>query len=69
MLLIDAGAVNFEGISGDDLLDAWIFCSGDELVSEVWSAGRLKVEKGLHCTRSYIARRFRQTLLDLRSAF
>jgi len=52
-----------EGVSGDALLDRWIFARGD--IDTVWRAGRAVVRDGRHVARDAIAARYRRTLARL----
>ncbi len=56
------------GLSQDTILDAWIFACGDELVSDVWSAGRHVVKDGIHANRDRIASQYSNTIKKLRRA-
>lgn len=51
------------GVSGDALLDRWIFAQGK--VDAVWRAGRQVVRDGRHVGRAAIAARYGQTLRRL----
>lgn len=64
----DTGDLRLEGLTGDQLLDAFIFAGRDGLVSELWSAGRHVVRDGRHIAHDRIAARFRATLRRLRDA-
>jgi formimidoylglutamate deiminase len=52
----------------DTILDAWIFAGSDDLVSDVWAAGRHMVRGGSHVHRERITRDFAQTIFRLREA-
>ena len=54
-----------DGISGDTLLDRWIFASARPMVDCVWRAGRRVVVDGLHINRDKIAAVYRTTLTRL----
>jgi len=50
----------YTGVSeGDGILDGWIFASGNEAVTDLWSAGRHMVRGGRHLAREAITRRYR----------
>lgn len=68
MLALDTGSIHLEGRSGDAALDAWIFAGDDRLVSDVWSAGRHRVQNGAHIARASIVAAYRKTLADLAGA-
>jgi formimidoylglutamate deiminase len=53
------------GNSEDYVLDCWIFASGNQAVTDVWSAGRHVVQDGRHVHRDSIASRYRTCLASL----
>jgi formimidoylglutamate deiminase len=55
-------------LTGDTVLDTWIFASDDSLVTDVWSAGRHNVTGGKHIHNDQITARFTQTMIRLRQA-
>ncbi|MCH2191075.1 MAG: formimidoylglutamate deiminase [Gammaproteobacteria bacterium] len=70
--LADLVALNTEhenliGLVGDQLLDAWIFSSDDDIVTDVWAAGRHVVTDGRHKARDKISADFKQTIIRLRA--
>lgn len=60
LVAIDGGDIAFHGVSGDRLLDAWIFAADDRVVTDVWSAGRHCVVEGRHEHRDRIIERYRR---------
>lgn len=54
---LDLGAAGLHGLSGDRILDGWIFAARDGTVRELWSAGRHCVSEGRHISRAAIAAR------------
>jgi formimidoylglutamate deiminase len=68
LLAPDTGDLRLAGLTGDQLLDAFIFAGSDGLVTDLWSAGRNVVREGRHIARDRIAARFRSTLRRLRDA-
>ncbi len=54
------------GLSNDTVLDTWIFASNDNIVSDVWAAGRHMVRDGRHSRRDHISNKFLQTIKRLR---
>lgn len=68
LVALDGAALAFESRRGDDLLDAWIFAGDDDLVRDVWSAGRHVVRDGRHPAREQVAKRYRATLGRLLAA-
>ena len=65
LLTLSADHPAMYGKSGDDILDAWIFCAGAGAVDCVWSAGHKVVSGGAHAERERIAARFKRTLEKL----
>jgi formimidoylglutamate deiminase len=69
LVALDGGALALAGLTGDRLLDAWIFAGDDcGTVRDVWSAGRHAVRGGAHPARAAVEARFRATLARLRDA-
>jgi formimidoylglutamate deiminase len=68
LLALDASQVDLEGVSGDRLLDRWIFACGERAVADVWAAGRHVVHEGRHVHRAPIEARYRAVQRALRSA-
>ena len=67
LFALDSTAPALAGLSGDRMLDTWIFAGGDALVSDVWAAGRHVVTSGAHIKRDAIAARFNTVIARLRS--
>lgn len=65
LLSLDADHVDLISKRGDTLLDGWIFAGSDDLVCDVWSAGRHLVQEGTHVNREKIEMRYRQVLARL----
>jgi len=53
------------GKADDEILDAWIFSAGNELVDCVWSGGLKVVVEGRHVFKDQIAARFSATMRAL----
>lgn len=68
LVALDGGDVAFHGRSGDRLLDSYIFTADDRVVTDVWSAGRHRVEGGRHRDRERIEKRYREALDRLGAA-
>ncbi len=64
---LDADNLALADLTGDALLDAWIFAGDDNLVSDVWSAGRHVVTDGRHVKRQAIEARYRVRTKDLKA--
>lgn len=67
LVALEADHLALAGLSGDALLDAWIFAGDDSVVREVWSAGRHMVQAGRHVHRDRIEARYRTCLSRLRA--
>ncbi len=67
LLTLDRDALPLTGLTGDSLLDGWIFAGSDAQVREVWSAGRHVVSGGRHHKRDAVEHAFRDTLRVLRA--
>ena len=65
-MALDAEAIDLDGRTGDEILDAFIFTGDDRLVTDVWSAGRHVVTEGRHRAADAIRARYRETMRDLR---
>jgi len=51
------------GKEKDQLLDAWVFAGGAELLSQVWVAGQCRVEKGRHIHKEKIESEWRRRVI------
>lgn len=67
LVALDTDDPALAGLSGDRMLDAWIFASIESPVSDVWSAGRHVVTGGRHIGRERIAARFNKAMARLRA--
>ena len=67
LLALDDGSVHLAGMTGDRLLDGWIFAGDDSVVRDVWSAGRHMVREGRHVGRERIVGAYLSVLADLRA--
>jgi len=65
---IDVSHPDFEGLQGDCLLDTWLFARSENLVRNLWSAGRHLIRDGRHIREAEITLAYRQSLRKLRSA-
>ena len=66
LLELDGDSISLQGLSGDAILDAWIFAGSNRLVRNVWCAGRHLVRGGRHIRRTAITRTVRPVLKRLR---
>ena len=65
LIAIDTSGPTLGALRQDQLLDGLIFASGDNVISDVWSAGRHMVRNGRHIAHDPITARYKQTLADL----
>ncbi len=65
LLALDGKAVDLTGRQEDMALDTWVFTTGDQLVHDVWSAGRHVVQDGRHVARDAISAGYRACLTRL----
>ena len=68
LVALDRACLDLDGLSGDTMLDAWIFAGDDRAVAEVWAAGRHVVSGGRHVRRDAIEARYRAAMKMLRAA-
>ena len=64
---LDGTHIHLDGLSGDTILDSYIFAGDDSLVLDVWSAGRHVVKEGQHIKGDEIRKKYKSTLAELRS--
>ena len=68
LMALDANHIDLEGKAGDVLLDSYIFAGDDNMVCDVWAAGRHMVRNGRHLHRDKIVDAYRKTMRDLGDA-
>lgn len=68
LLALDTDHPDLAGLSGDRVIDAWVFSGDDRMVGEVWSAGRHVVRDGAHVARPQITAAYRDAVSSLRGA-
>ena len=66
LLTLDTDSIHTTGLEGDKLLDGWIFAGDDNLVRDVFSAGRHLVADGRHKNNASISKNFHTTINKLR---
>jgi len=66
LVALDDGHYSLVNLTNDRILDAWIFASDDDIVSDVWAAGRHMVSEGRHILRDAISSQFLKTIKRLR---
>ncbi|HAY46961.1 MAG TPA: formimidoylglutamate deiminase [Gammaproteobacteria bacterium] len=67
LVALDDEHYSIAGLSNDTILDTWIFASDDNIVRDVWAAGRHVVCDGAHFLHDKITSKFRQTIKRLRN--
>lgn len=67
LMALDDKHPDLADITGDTVLDIFIFAGDDSMVSDVWSAGRHCVKDGQHVNRESIERRYRRAIKSLRA--
>ncbi|RWR04432.1 formimidoylglutamate deiminase [Paenirhodobacter populi] len=67
LVALDTQGEALQGLSGDRLLDTWIFAGDDRLVRDVWAAGRPLVQDGRHIHHDRISAGWKQVMARLRS--
>jgi formimidoylglutamate deiminase len=67
LIALDDEHYSLAGLSNDTVLDTWIFACGDDIVRDVWAAGRHMVRGGVHILRDDITRKFQKTIKRLRN--
>lgn len=68
MLALDTSHPDLDGVTGDMILDSYIFAGDDRMIGDVWSAGRHMVTQGRHIHRDPIEAAYRAAVRDLRAA-
>lgn len=66
LLALDRDHIDLSDVSGETALDTFVFCGGNEMVREVWSAGRHMVREGRHVRRDAITAAYRKAVAPLR---
>ena len=65
LLALDAHHSDLLGKSGDTILDSFVFCGAQNMVTDVWSAGRHMVRDGQHIHYADIKAAYNNTILSL----
>ncbi|MEO1041408.1 MAG: formimidoylglutamate deiminase [Pseudomonadota bacterium] len=68
LVSLDDDNIALAGLSGDTILDTWIFGAADQIIRDVWSAGRHVVREGRHIQRDSIKAAYKTTIKRLRGA-
>lgn len=69
LVALDLDTAGYAPLGEQAVLDAWVFSAGNAAVSDVWSAGRLRVRGGRHVAREAIASRYRACLASILERF
>ncbi|MCB8822152.1 formimidoylglutamate deiminase [Microvirga rosea] len=67
LVVLDSDAPDFAGLSGDALLDTYIFATGARAIDRVIVGGRTVVTHGRHYKRDEISARFAKVMTRIRS--
>lgn len=67
LVALDAAHPDLAGLSGDRILDAYVFVTGRAAIDRVVVGGRTLVERGRHRDRDAIATRYVRTMARIRS--
>ena len=65
LVAIDSSAPSLCALSPDQILDGLVFAAKDNVVTDVWSAGRHMVQDGRHVARDSIVGTYRGAIADL----
>ena len=66
LMALDGTAIDLAGRTGDAIIDSFVFAGDDQLVSDVWSAGRHLVSNGKHHHHDAITEAYHATILSLK---
>ncbi len=65
LVAINSQAPSLCALSRDSLLDGLVFAAKDNVVTDVWSAGRHMVRDGRHIRRAQVVERYRAAMREL----
>ena len=65
LVAVDADSAALCALRDEQILDGLCFAAGDGLVTDLWSAGRHKVQGGRHVARDTIVANYRNAVRDL----
>lgn len=65
LVAIDGASPALIALNADQILDGWVFAAGNEVVTDVWSAGRHNVRGGCHVARDRIVADYRSAMASL----
>ncbi len=67
LLALDMAHPDLNGLSGETALDTFVFAGGNDMVADVWSAGRHLVTGGRHIGRAAIRAAYGRAIAPLRA--
>ena len=67
LLAIDSNHPALCVLPRDQVLDGLCFAAPDQVVTDLWSAGRHRVRGGLHLSREGIVKKYRAAVIDLKA--
>jgi cytosine/adenosine deaminase-related metal-dependent hydrolase len=65
LVAIDSQDMALCALTSDQLLDGLAFAASDNVISDVWSAGRHMVKNGQHIAREAIVSNYRKAVAEL----
>ena len=65
LVAIDPARAGLHGLTGDMMLDAYVFAGSQACVTDLWSAGRHMIRQGRHVARDAIAARYKTRLTSI----
>lgn len=65
LVAVDPARAGLHGLSGDMMLDAYVFAGSQACVTDLWSAGRHVVRESRHVARDAIAARYKSRLTSI----
>lgn len=65
LVAVDGADVTLCALSDEKLLDGLVFAADDQVVTDVWSAGRHMVQGGRHVAREAVVARYQTVIQDL----
>lgn len=68
LVALDLAHPGLDGLSGDEVLDTFVFAGNADMIDSVWVAGECQVERGRHRNEDQIMPAFHRALRDLRVA-
>ncbi len=68
LMAVNGGDVALCALEGDQLLDGMVFAASDDVVTDVWSAGRHMVKNGRHVAREQIVSSYSSAIRSLMDA-